>query len=164
MFWGLFGDLGTVVEAKINYDKKTGASKGHGLIQFADPEGKKAALSYNKRDLRGHVLSILPSKFAAIVDGATATSSSSSASSSSSKNGATSYSSSKDTKSFTSSTYGPKSTVQPSSSSSSSSTAAGDTATVAATAATTGAKEKPVGSLLQFRPRGIKEKKPRIQL
>ena len=152
MFWELFGDLGTVIEAKINYDKKTGVSKGHGLIQFADAEGKKAALNYNKRDLRGHVLSILPSKFAAIVDGVpTGTTSSSS----SFNHGiiSSTASSSKDTKSFPSSTYGPKTSL-PSSPSSD-----------AATTTSTGAKVKPAtGSLLQFRPRGIMEKKPRINL
>ena len=91
----LFVSCGEVLRAKVAYDKKTGASKGHALVQFVDEAGKHAALQHNKKKLGGHTLSVLPSKFPAVSDDAAtshygpqraappATSSSSSSSSSS---------------------------------------------------------------------------------
>jgi hypothetical protein len=41
----------------------------HGLVQFFDEAGKTAALDLNKKNISGHVLSVLPSKFGAVAEG-----------------------------------------------------------------------------------------------
>ena len=115
----LFASCGEVHHAKVAYDKKTGVSKGHALVQFVDEAGKHAALGYNKKALGGHTLSVLPSKFPAVSDDAP-----------------TSH-------------YGPPRALPPPPPSSSSS---GDSAA-----------SKPA-ALLMFKPRGLQQKKPCINL
>lgn len=46
----------------------------HGLVQFEEEAGKAAALCLNKKSCNGHVLSVLPSKFPALVEGAASSS------------------------------------------------------------------------------------------
>ena len=38
-------------------------------MQFFDEAGKTAALDLNKKNISGHVLSVLPSKFGAVAEG-----------------------------------------------------------------------------------------------
>jgi hypothetical protein len=43
------------------------------LVQFVHESGKKAALAMNKTTVNGHAISVLPSKFPAVIDHSTAT-------------------------------------------------------------------------------------------
>ena len=59
----IFEPCGTVVEAKVFTDKKTGVSKRVGIVQFADEDAKLAAFALNKTSVGGHKISVAPSKF-----------------------------------------------------------------------------------------------------
>ena len=59
----LFEPCGAVVEARVFADKKTGASKRVGVVQFATEDGKLAAFGLNKTTVGGHKISVAPSKF-----------------------------------------------------------------------------------------------------
>lgn len=64
----IFRQCGEIVEARVVIDKRTGKSKCHGLVQFVEESGKKAALGLNKVEIDGHTFSVLPSKFPAVAE------------------------------------------------------------------------------------------------
>jgi RNA recognition motif-containing protein len=47
--YNMFSHCGMILHARVVYDKRTEESKCHGLIQFLDESGKKAALGLNKQ-------------------------------------------------------------------------------------------------------------------
>jgi RNA recognition motif-containing protein len=64
----IFRQCGEIVEARVVIDKRTGKSKCHGLVQFVEESGKKAALGLNKVEVNGYTFSVLPSKFPAVAE------------------------------------------------------------------------------------------------
>lgn len=54
-----FGQVGTVVEAKIIIDKRTGRSKGFGFVTMSSPEeADKAIAELDGKDLDGRTLKV----------------------------------------------------------------------------------------------------------
>jgi len=64
----LFSRFGTIVAAHVVKDKSSGESKGHGLVQFSNEKEKEAARSLHQTVVDGHVISVLPSKFPALLE------------------------------------------------------------------------------------------------
>ena len=59
----LFCLKGQVIAVKVICDKRSGEGKGQALVQFATTAESKAALLLHKVEIRGAVMSVLPSKF-----------------------------------------------------------------------------------------------------
>ena len=64
----MFSSFGTVVAAHVVKDKLTGESKCHGLIQFSNEKEKEAARSLHQTVVDNHLISVLPSKFPAMIE------------------------------------------------------------------------------------------------
>jgi RNA recognition motif-containing protein len=64
----LFSSFGTIVGAHVVKDKVTGESKCHGLVQFSTEKEKEAARSLHQSNIDGNIISVLPSKFPAVLD------------------------------------------------------------------------------------------------
>jgi RNA recognition motif-containing protein len=64
----LFESCGEIQEVRVAVDKRTGESKGHGLVQFKEAASIVAAFQLNKKRLHGNLISVLKSKYPAVVE------------------------------------------------------------------------------------------------
>jgi RNA recognition motif-containing protein len=64
----MFSGFGTIVAAHVVKDKLTGESKCHGLIQFSNEKEKESARSLHQTVVDDHLISVLPSKFPAMIE------------------------------------------------------------------------------------------------
>jgi RNA recognition motif-containing protein len=62
-----FADCGSIVEARILIDKRSGVSKCQGMVQFTIENERKEALKKNKSLIDGKHVTVLPSKFQALL-------------------------------------------------------------------------------------------------
>lgn len=61
-----FADCGAIVQVRVARDKRSGLSKGNGLIEFADEDGVRQALQRGKSALAGQQIGVSVSKWAIV--------------------------------------------------------------------------------------------------